>query len=394
MTVKHILFIIAESRYFKSHRLSLARAALHKGYRVSLATRSSYAGFDEDAAYFKSLGISIYPLPVHRTSLNPLRDLYTLVNLVRIVFMCKPDCVHNVALKPVLYGTWAAKIMRTVMRRPVTIINALSGLGYVFTSTTRRARCIQKILNPLLQYTLRHTHIIVQNTVDVQHMIKNGHPRHHLHLLRGAGVNTDIFSPSPLLPAPESGPIILTCVARMLWSKGIRELLEVAQRLKKTHPQVIIQLVGEPDTQNPDHVPISVLHDAHNQGIIHFLGHQDHIQNIYQNSYGAILPSYREGLPKSLIEACACGLPLITTTAPGCHEMIENPGTPDTYGVQRGNNGFLVPPRDGDSLYHAVIALLDMSPDDYASTAHAARQCALTHFDEDIINAQTLELYR
>lgn len=386
----HVLYVVAEARYFKSHRLHLAREALARGFHVSLATHSIYDGYAEDKAYFEALGIYVYDLPIQRTSLNPLQDLKTLWALIQIIYQSRCTIVHNVALKPILYGSCAAKCVSLFTRRRIRIVNALSGLGYVFTSTTRRARVIRSLLQPVLAYAMRKTQVIVQNQTDRTILLTWGIPYEYIHLIAGAGVDTQIFSPSQ---SPEL-TCVLTFVSRMLWSKGVGEVLALGKRLKEEGlTQIILQLVGDPDPLNPDCVPESVLRDAHAQGSIRYVPHSDSIADVYRASHAALLPSYREGLPKSLIEACACGLPILTTTAPGCSDMIVGPVEREHHDIERGQNGWRVPVQSVDGLYHAVMELCSLSAKEYAAMCQSSREYALSELDQRIVNERTLCIY-
>ncbi len=366
-----LLFVVAASHYFISHRLSLALAAQKQGMEVAVATTSS-KNFSEDKRHIESLGIKVFEVPFHRTGINPFNDIPTFKALYSVFKHFKPDILHNVALKPILYGSFIGKITKIPK-----IINAIAGLGYVFTSHTLKSRIIRTILLPFLKFSLKKTVIIVQNPDD-EATIRTwlGHSADSLHLIQGVGVNTDNFSPAPSLPHNH----VITLVARMLWSKGIGEVITAAKRLKIAYPQATIQLVGAPDLQNPDHVPENTLQKWHNEGLIQWLGERTDVAEIYQNSQIALLPSYREGLPKSLLEAMATGLPIITTDAPGCKSLIT------------GTNGLLIPSRNSDALYHAIKMLLD----NYSlcqKMGHASRLLALSTFSERIMHEKTLMLY-
>ncbi len=366
-----LLFIVAESGYFISHRLSLALEAQKQGYTVAVAT-SSTKNFNHDKSLLENHGIRVFGTPFSRTSLNPLKDLPTLIELYRAYKAFKPDIIHNVALKPVLYGSFIAKMCCVSQ-----IVNAVAGLGYVFISDNPKAKLLRWILRPLLQYALKNTHIIVQNQDD-QHTIASWlqqKAKTRIHLILGAGVNIDVFSPAQKLAYNQT----ITLIARMLWSKGIREVIEVARLLKQSHPQAIIQLVGAPDIQNPDHVPKHLLKKWHEEGLIRWLGARKDIADIYRNSQIALLPSYREGLPKSLLEAMACGLPLVTTDAPGCKELIDG-------------NGILVPVKDSKAVYVALITLLEDNSLCQKMGARS-RERALSTYSEEIIHRRSLSVY-
>lgn len=332
-----LLFVVAEVSYFKSHRLSLALYAKEQGYEVALASQCK-RNFRKDKLYLESLGIQIFHIPFDRTGLNPIKDLMVLAKLRSLYKSYQPDIVHHVALKPILYGTIAARLVKFPK-----IVNAISGFGVIFAKTSLLLSILKYPIKKMLTWAFSKSHVIVQNHHDKKIIDSWTGGEAKTHLILGAGVNVNDYMPATTL---HHKPII-TFVGRLLWSKGLRELAHAAKILRAHNVDVTIQVVGDPDQQNPDHVPDSWIKRKDKKKLLTFLGHQEDIKGIYQNSRIAVLPSYREGLPKSLIEACACGLPIVTTDTPGCREVVE-------YGV----NGFLVPPKDPKSLADRLMHLL------------------------------------
>lgn len=378
-----ILFVVAASSYFMSHRFDLAKDVIKAGYDVALATQPS-GNFKEQKAQLEKVGINVFEAPFHRSTLNPIADLKTVLSLFKVMKAYKPDILHNVALKPIVYGSLLGKVLKIP-----TIVNALGGFGYAFTATSFKARFVRLFLEPLLKTLLKKTHIIVQNQDDQNLVKKWTHSYKNIHLLRGAGVDTDHFSPASYYAQNH----VITFVGRMLWSKGVGELVEAAKMLKKSHPHAVVQLVGDPDVQNPDHIPLTTLKKWHESGIIRHRPSTKDIAKIYQYSQIAVLPSYREGLPKSMLEAASCGLPLVTTDVIGCKELIFcNESMQNSHNIVQGENGFLVPAKDSKNLYKALSLLLNKG-NTCIAMGQKSREYALMYWSKEEINQKTILIY-
>lgn len=335
--MKKLLFVVAEVSYFKSHRLNLALYAKEQGFEVALASQCK-RNFRKDKLILESLGIKVFHIPFDRTGLNPIKDLLTLFKLQKLYKEYQPDIIHHVALKPIIYGTIAGHF-----RKIPKIVNAISGFGVIFSTTTVLRSILKYPIKGILTWAFRRSNVIVQNEIDKKEVNTWTQKQSEVFLIPGAGVDTSIFTPQKKL---QKKPII-TFVGRLLWSKGLRELVHASKILIQKGISFTLNIVGDPDLHNPDHIPASWIKKHEKKGLIHFLGHREDIKDLYQQSRIAILPSYREGLPKSLIEACACGLPIITTDVPGCMDVVEN-----------GANGILVPARNPKLLASAMEKLL------------------------------------
>lgn len=362
-----LLFIVTEDWYFVSHRLPLAVAAQAAGYEVAVATR---AGSQADV--IRNAGIRLIPFAMSRRGGNPFAEVMALWRLYRLE---KPDLVHHVALKPVMFGALAAWLTRVPAQ-----VYAVAGLGWLFTSS----RGVVRMVRPALRWTLArllnrpHSLTVVQNPEDQALLERSGVSATRLRLIRGAGVDLQIFY--PVAPAPE--PVCIVLVARMLWDKGVGEFVEAARRLAEAGAKARFLLVGAPDPANPASVPESTLRSWHGQHGVEWLGQRDDIPAVLQAAHIACLPSYREGLPKSLLEAAACGLPIVTTNAPGCREVVRD-----------GVNGLLVPVRDAVALAKALEKLIN----DAALRRRMGEQSRLlaeSEFGQEAIIAQTLAVYR
>ena len=362
-----LLFVVTEDWYFVSHRLPLAVAASEVGFNVVVATRvRKHAGIIQKA------GIRLIPFEMSRRVGNPLRELWDLFLLYQRE---RPDIVHHVALKPVLYGSIAA-----CMSRLPAQVNAVAGLGWLFISRSRLARLASPTIRWMLGRLLSapRCRVIVQNPDDDNLLRQAGVPQSRLRMVRGSGVDTSVFSPGPKSPEP----ICVVMATRILWDKGVGEFVEAARSLKLAVPEVRFILVGEPDLDNPASVPQTTLKAWQEDNVVEWWGHSDAMAKIFQMAHVVCLPSYREGLPKVLIEAAACGKPIVTTDVPGCREVVRD-----------GDNGLLVPVRDSKALASALLRLIENS-ELRTEMGKRSREIALAEFSSEHIIAQTLDIYK
>lgn len=366
-----ILFFITEDWFFCSHFIERAVAARAAGNELVVLTR-----VNESANIIRAAGIRVIPLKILRRSFNLLREILVIYSVWKIYRKEKPDLVHHVALKPILYGTFAARFsgIRAIVNAPV-------GMGFVFSSKTRLAR----LLKPIVQFALRSmlnphgSKVIFENSDDINWAISsNLVGRDSAILIRGAGVNLEEFTPKPKL---RDVPLIMLS-ARMLWDKGIKEFVEAASILKKSGGRARFVLVGGVDTGNPTSISTAQLDLWANDGLVEWWGHKKDMAVVLGQADIACLPSYREGLPKSLLEAAACGLPIVTTDTPGCREIVRD-----------GDNGFLVPIRDSVALAAALKKLIE----DEAlrnRMGERSRERAVAEFSEGRVIRETLTIYQ
>ncbi|ODU99663.1 MAG: glycosyl transferase family 1 [Thiobacillus sp. SCN 63-57] len=363
-----LLYLVTEDWYFVSHRLPLAVAAQAAGFDVAVATREG-----RQADVIRSAGIRLIPFSQSRRSGNPLREVTALWRLYRRE---QPDLVHHVALKPVMFGTLAVWLARVPAQ-----VNAVAGLGWLFTTSSGIVRLVRPVLRWMLARLLNRPYCltIVQNPEDRSLLERSGVPAASLRLIRGAGVNVQVFH--PVRPPPE--PVCIVLVSRMLWDKGVGEFVEAARRLTGAGVNARFVLVGNPDPANPASVPESSLRSWHGQNGVEWWGRREDMPAILQAAHIACLPSaYGEGLPKSLLEAAACGLPIVTTDAPGCREVVRD-----------GVNGLLVPVRDVTALAAALGKLIG-DPLLRRRMGEQSRLRAESEFAQEAIIAQTLAVYR
>ncbi len=369
---RKIIFLIAEDWYFWSHRLSLARAALRNGYEVIIATRVSKHGqkiLDE--------GFRLVPLSLSRESYSPLKELRTIIELRRLYGKERPDVVHQVALKPVLYGSIAA-----LGRGNIRVINALAGLGYLVASSTLKARILRIAVWSAFGYLLRRSgsRVIFQNEEDRDAIITTLKvPPENTVLIRGAGVDLETFSPAALEPA---GTPVIILPSRMLWNKGVKEFVEAARLLRAEGVKARFVMVGDTDSASPSGMPRQQLAAWHEEGVIEWWGRLEEMASVYQGATVVCLPSHGgEGVPKSLLEAAACGRAIVTTNVPGCRDVVHD-----------NINGLLVPAKNVTELAAAIRRLLE-DPMLRYRMGIAGREIASREFSEQLVVQNTLLLY-
>jgi glycosyltransferase involved in cell wall biosynthesis len=366
-----LLFLITEDWYFWSHRLDLARAARNAGFDVMIATRVT-----EHGERIEREGFRLFPISLVRQSRNPFVELAAVLELVRLYRRERPAIVHHVALKPILYGSLAAWISGV----PV-VVNAFAGLGYAFTDETRRRSIAHRFLRRALKILLRlsKSAVIFQNKDDRDLLFEEGMVEiKHTRIIPGSGVDTKRFD---VRPSAEECPIVMLA-SRMLWDKGIGEFVEASRRLKQNGLAARYVLVGRCDEHNPAAIEPTQLRQWVEEGLVEWWEHRDEMSSTLTSATIVVLPSYREGLPKVLLEAAACGKSLIATDVPGCREIV-------THGV----NGLLVPARDSAALAVAIDTLLRDSSR-RAVMGAAGREAVTRMFSVKKIAGQFVDLYR
>lgn len=359
-----LVFLVSEDWYFVSHRLPLAVAAREAGYAVTVITRCNVK-----CEAIRAAGIEVVPFAMARQGLNPLGLLREVWQLARLYRRFAPDIVHHVALRPVVVGGLAARLAGVR-----GVVSAIAGMGYVFTEG--RKRWLAAVLRALLRPSLKQGWVIVQNPDDARAVAKLMAGTGRIRLIPGAGVDVVRFSPQP---EPEGMPVVMLA-SRLLWDKGIGEFVEAARRL---HGHARFVLVGAPDPGNPASVPDATLRGWVNEGLVEWWGAREDMPAILNGAHVVCLPSYyREGLPKVLLEAMACGRPLITTDAPGCRDCVRD-----------GENGLLVPVKDVPALAEAIERLLADAALRRRMGARG-RERAVREFSQERVIEETLAVYR
>ena len=368
---RRLMFVVNNPAFFMSHRVPVALAAQQAGYDVHVATMDGPAVAD-----IQALGMTHHAIPMTRSGKHPLQELGTLLALVRLFRRVRPDVVHLVTINPVLYGGIAARIARVP-----GMVAAISGLGFVFLSNSLKMRMVRAVVARLYRVALGHpnSRVIFQNANDRDLLKSLGAVRdEQVVMIRGAGVDLDAYRASPEPPAP---PVVVTMVARLLRDKGVREFVEAAAMLRARGVPVTMQLVGGLDAGNPASATQQEVDAWQRDGAVQALGERSDIAELYAASHIAVLPSYREGLPKSLIEAAACGRAVVTTDVPGCRDAIEP-----------GQTGLLVPVRDAQSLADAIARLAEDAALRQRMGA-AGRALAESEFDIKRVARVHVELY-
>lgn len=368
--MRKLLIVVNVDWFFLSHRLPLALAARDAGLDVHVAT--SVIG---PARAIERYGFTLHPITINRQStglINALQLTYTLYVLIRKI---SPDVVHLVTIKPVLLGGLAARIARVPK-----VIAAISGLGFVFTAYGIVAAIRRSVVSSLYRFALSrpNVRVIFQNEDD-QALLQRyaGIQEAQVVRIRGSGVDLNSWPVQPLPP----GPPLVVMAARLLVDKGLHEFVEAA-RLLQGHVGARFVLVGDVDPGNPTNVPRKQIEQWASEGVIEWWGHQDNMQKVLAAAHVVTLPSYREGLPKVLIEAAASGRAVVTTDVPGCRDAVE-----------AGRTGLLVRPRDAKALANAIRELLD-NPLHIRAMGQAGRLLAEQAFDIRQVIDQHLALYQ
>jgi len=368
--MRKIIFLVTEDWYFLSHRLPIARVARDAGFEVVVATRVANHGDNIRLEGFRLVPLKYFK----REHTNPWQVLREIIEVSSLYRKENPTIVHHVAIKPVVVGSIATRLTGVN-----AVVNAVAGLGFVFASCKLRARLIRPVLKVLLRFCLKHSIVIVQNPDDEKEMVKQGliH-KEQSRLILGSGVDVDSFQ---ILPDLE-GIFTVALVSRMLWDKGVGEFISAIRLLRNRGVQVRAILAGKPDLANLNSISSAQLQHWHDEGIAEWLGYVEDIRTVWAQAHVAVLPSYyREGVPKCLLEAAACGRPIVTTDMPGCREIVHH-----------GENGLLVPVRDASGLADAMHKLL-LDAELRRRMGRAGRSMVEQHFSEQCVADQTLRLY-
>jgi glycosyltransferase involved in cell wall biosynthesis len=369
------ILVVNADWFFLSHRLPIALALRNAGWEVLVA-----AGDTGERGTIERHGLRFAPLPIKRGGRNPIEEAVTVGALLRLYTTERPDVVHHVTVKPVLYGTFAARITRVPC-----VLNAISGLGFVFIEREQpsvRDHTVRSLIRAAYRGLLHDPRIrvIFQNPTDREMFLRERFVNEdQAVLIRGSGVDLDVFHPSPL---PEGIPVVLL-PARLLWDKGVGEFVEAARELRRDGIRARFALVGRIDQENPAGIDAGQIDAWVRDGIVEWWGARprEQMPETYAAASLVVLPSYREGLPLSLVEAAACGRAAATTDVPGCRDV-----------VREGENGWLVPVRNAGALARAIRDALS-ARDELVCRGERARARAEREFSIDAIVQQTLALY-
>ncbi len=334
----NLLFVVTEDWYFCSHRLQLAVAAQRVGYNVAVVTQETSHG-----EVIRQAGLRLIPVKFRRSGRNPFSDFMTIRSLISIYRSEQPDIIHHVSLKPVLYGSIAARFAGNP-----GIINAMTGLGHALSSEDFFAKFIRFLISPFLAYifSAEKTITIFQNgddlkTLEDRNLVKHGQTV----IIRGSGVDLDTY----IRGRNKTTIPQVVLVARMLWTKGVEEFVQAAKLLLTRGSMASFILIGDTDSENPAAISVEQLGLWQAEKNVEWWGRRSDIPEILQQSAIACLPSWwGEGVPKFLLEAASASLPIVTTDVPGCREAVIN-----------GENGYLVPSRNYVVLADAIEKLIN-----------------------------------
>ena len=366
-----LLFVVNVDWFFISHRLPIAMQAIEQGYEVHIAT-----AITDKLETLQSAGLIVHPLSISRSG-SGAADLWSTCRALWTIYrQVKPDIVHLVTIKPVLLGGLVARLAKVP-----AVVAAVPGLGFIFSNAGRLAAGRKWLITQFYGLVFRHPRIkiIFQNQDDLA-LLSASAPglSSKVTIIPGSGVDIGLFQPSPL---PGGVPLVVLA-ARMLADKGVREFVQAAQLLQGQGVQARFCLVGTPDPSNPASLNQHELESWQQRGWVELWGHRTDMPAVLSSATLVVLPSYREGLPKVLIEAAACGRAVITTDVPGCRDAILP-----------GQTGLLVPVRDATALAKAIAELIH-NPQRCAAMGLAGRQLAESTFDVKSVVQRHLTIYQ
>lgn len=368
---KKLFIVVNVDWFFLSHRLPIALAAIEKGYDVTILCADTGRKPEIIQA-----GLKHIHLPLSRSGMNVFAELRLIYLLSKIYIREKPDVIHHVTLKPVIYGSIAYRFYNSGV-----VVNAISGLGYNFTHDRKSFK--QTLIDHLIKYSLKNDsfQFIFQNLDDIKLLqertikVKNN----QINLIKGSGINLDQFAYSEE-HVRSTQTVVLA--ARLLYDKGIMEFIKAAKLLKAEFVNnVKFIIAGNIDKDNPATISLAEIKKNTDGKYIEWIGFEPDMKQLLMNSSIVVLPSYREGLPKSLIEAAAIGRPIVTTDAPGCKDCVIE-----------GYNGYKVPVGDHIILADKIRKLL-VSPELRKEMGYNSRLFAENNFDIDEVVNKTLDIY-
>ncbi|TAN12532.1 MAG: glycosyltransferase family 1 protein [Chitinophagaceae bacterium] len=371
MTDKKLFIIVNVDWFFLSHRLPLARVLKEKGYDVFILTKNT--GYKTE---IESYGLHFININFERSGKNIFKELAIIKNLVFLFRKYQPDITHNVTIKPAIYASIALKFYK---RKSMKCINAISGLGYNFTS--ERSGILQKLLKKMMVFAYKGPiYFIFQNPDDETLYKKLGVlNNHNYRIIKGSGVDSEDFL---YIEPQKKERVIIVFLARMLVDKGVYEYIGAANLLlSKMRDKAKFLLIGDIDEENLASLSKKELESTEVPGYIEWKGFTKNVKGVYEEADIVCLPSYREGLPKSLVEAMAIGRPIVTTDVPGCRECVQN-----------GVNGFLVPVKSAASLAEALEKLI-IDPELRLKMGKASREKMLTELSLKQVLTETLAYY-
>jgi len=366
-----ILLVANTGWYLYNFRFSLVKRLVDDGFEVGLVFPR-----DEFKQPIEAAGYRTIQWELERKAGTPWSEWDSIRKLASIYRKEKPFLVHHFTIKPVTYGSLAAKIAGVP-----SVINSITGRGYVFLGSSKQAVYLQPLVRLLffLAYSRINVATTFENQSDMAFFIQSGMvPDKNVFLLNGVGVDTQAFF---YAPQSETKVPIIVFPGRLLWAKGVGTLVDAA-RILKHERKVSIVLVGKPDPGNPESIDEKIIQDWVEEGIVEWWGWQADMRSIYHQCHIVVLPSMGEGLSKALLEAAACGRPIVSTDVPGCREVVI-PGV----------TGYLVPTGDPVALAERLKKLVD-EPDLRLQMGMSGRRLVEENYSDDLVNQQTLDIYK
>lgn len=368
-----VIFFANTDWYLYNFRLGFAKYLRERGFEVVMVSPDGEYRQLIEAQGFRWIGVTM-----DRLSLHPTREWSVLRQINRVYASEKPDIVHHFTLKCVVYGSFVAAL-RGIRNR----VNAIEGMGYVFASTDWKALALRPVVKGLVKCAVRgkNARVTFLNFHDLEDFDGNRKkPRENVRMILGAGIDTTMFQPNERHPS--DGVTKALFAGRLLWDKGLREYVEAARVLREANVTVKFLMAGRPDPGNPASVSMEDVEKWQASGYIEYLGHVNDMPSLLASVDMVVLPSYREGAPRILIEAAAAGLPIVATDVPGCKDI-----------VQHGGNGLLVPVRQVDPLARAIRRLHENAAE-RRRMGLCGREKALQEFDDAVVFEETFAVYK
>lgn len=369
--IKKVLFLGNDVTYFLTHRLPMAKGALAAGYEVHVAAPPA-----EGMERIREHGLTFHPICMSRWGGRPAQEIRSLWSIYSLYRRLRPDLVHQVTIKPVIYGGLMARLAGVP-----AVVSTVSGLGFVFLARGLAARIMCEGVRMAYRLALAHPRlrVIFQNPDDRAEFIRRGLVAEgKTVIIKGSGVDVEVFRTTP----EPDGIVTVVFPSRMLWDKGVGVFVEAAGMLRAEGVNARFVLVGADEPGNPASVPVSQLHSWHERGVIEWWGYRQNMPEVLAQAHIVCLPSsYPEGVPKALIEAAACGRSIVTTDVPGCREIVHD-----------GYNGLLVPVKDPQALAKALRLLIE-DPELRKGFGAHGKDLAVSEFSIDRVVRETLALY-
>jgi glycosyltransferase involved in cell wall biosynthesis len=360
--VARVVMIAPYAKYYIFFCWELLETLACEGHEVIAIAPDK--GFESK---FKSIGVHYKVVSLENTGTNPMNDIYSIYVLTKVLKRLKPDVISCYAIKPVLYGSFAARFAKLT-----NVHLTITGLGYVFIGTTIKQKVLLPFIKALYKFSLKYCRKVFFQNLDDLTLFKSMGLLESLEktfIVNGSGVNISYFSSIN----PQVKPLTIIIVARLIKDKGIEEFVEASRILKRKYPFLNCRILG-PYDNNPTSISREKVNSWVAEGVIEYLGETNDVRPFLLKSSVFVLPSYREGTPKAALEAMAMGLPIITTDAPGCKETVIN-----------NENGFLVPVKDSKALAKA-IEMFVLDPSLVSRMGKKSREIAVHKYDVHKVN--------